>query len=267
MRARRLLVPALIVLLGISSSLRQYARATEAENAELTERLADAGDQLASIATDLFLVAAEQAQAIRGLYESSIDVTKEEFSHFASVMGTSTGNRMVFAARVPATELDEFNTKAILIEPDFRLHGASDQPRDEYWLLLFSSESDSVGYEHGFDFGSVPQIKVAIETSLAEKRAVASDLIAVPGDDEEGDLVVVSTIEGESAPIGAAIVTLRLDEQLAPRVEQLLGEDVRLKFGYEGPQVEPSIDQWSGTLDFAGQPVGLFLELESVERN
>ena len=267
MRARRLLVPALVVFLGISSSLRQYQRATDAEIAELTERLADAGDQLAVTATDLFLVAAEQAQAIRGLYESSNDVTKEEFAHFVSVMGTSMDNRMVFARRVTTAELDHFVSNAKLVEPDFRLHGQSEQPRDAYWLLLFSSESDLVGYEYGFDFGSVPQIKVAIETSLAENRAVASDLIEVPGDDEEGDLVVVSTIGREVAPLGAAIVTLRLDELLAPRVEQLLGEDVRLEFGYEGPEIEPAVNQWSGTLDFAGQPVGLLIELGHVERN
>ena len=85
---------------GLRLPLRRYSEETASRDRQLTDRIADAGNQLANIATDLVLVAVEQAQSIRGLYESSSEVTREEFAHFASVMGTAVSNRMVFAPRV-----------------------------------------------------------------------------------------------------------------------------------------------------------------------
>ncbi len=254
-------------MLGVTSALRQYSEETAAENAQLTERIADAGAQLANTATDLVSVAVEQAQSIRGLYESSTEVTREEFAHFVAVMGTAISNRMVFARRVPADQLEGFVLEATAIEPRFRFHGDSDQARDVYWPLLFSSETDEASYEFGFDFGSVPAIAAAIERSIDEARAIASDLVEVPGDDEAGDLVVVSAIEKEGTPLGAAIVTLRLDELLRPRAQQLLGDDVLLEIGPLGPHEPASVDRWAGSLDVAGQALGLRVELDDVERS
>ena len=130
-----------------------------------------------------------------------------------------------------------------------------------------AQRSDEVGYEFGFDFGSVPAIGVAIERSIAEAQPIASDLVEVPGDDEAGDLVIVSAIEKEGAPIGAAIVTLRLDELLVPRAEQLLGDEVLLAIGAVAPKEPTSVDRWAGTLDVAGQTLGLRVELDEVERS
>jgi signal transduction histidine kinase len=266
-RSRQLFVPALVVALGVVSSIRQYSEETAIQTAELIERTSDTGIQLANIATDLALVAVEQAQSIRGLYESSSEVTKEEFAHFAAVMGDAVANRMAFAPRVPADELDDFVDNATAIEPRFELHADSDEPREVYWPLLFSSETDDAGFDFGFDFGSVPAIAVAIERSIDENRGVASDLVKLPGDDDEGDLVIVSAIEKEGVVIGAGFVTLRLDELLAPRAEQLLGNDVRVVIGAVGRPVAASVDQWTGTLDVAGQQFELQVELESIQRS
>lgn len=266
-RTRQLFVPALVVALGVTSSLRQYSEETAAENAELIERIADAGDQLANIATDQVLVAVEQAQSIRGLYEASSQVTREEFAHFAGVMGTEISNRMVFAQRVPADQLEDFVVDAKTIEPRFEFHGESARPRDVYWPLLFSSETGGAGFDFGFDLGSDPAIAAALVRSIAEDRAIASDLVELPGDDEPGDLVIVSAIENEGSPIGAAVVILRLDELLAPRAEQLLSDDVQLEIGAVGPPATGLVDRWTGTLDVAGQQIGLGVELETVERS
>ena len=254
-------------MLGITSSIRQYSEESAAETAELTSHIADAGAQLANIATDLVLVAVGQAQSIRGLYESSTDVTTEEFAHFASVMGTGISNRMVFAQRVSADQLEGFVAKATAIEPRFRFHPESDLPRDVHWPLLFSSETDEVGFDFGFDFGSVPAIAAAIERSFAEDRAIASDLVEVPGDDEDGNIVVVSAIQNGGGRIGAAVVTLRLDELLAPRAEQLLGDDVTLEIGYGGPNEQTSVDRWAGNIHVAGRDLRLLVEVDTVERS
>lgn len=256
-----------MVALGLTSSLRQYSEETALENAELTERIADAGEQLANIATDQVSVAVEQAQSIRGLYEASSEVTKEEFAHFAAVMGTKISNRMGFAPRVPADQLDDFVAEAKAIESRFEFHGESEEPRDVYWPLLFSSESGAAGFDFGFDLGSDPVIAAALLRSIAEDRAIASNLVELPGDDQPGDLVIVSAIEGEGSPIGAAIVILRLDELLTPRAEQLLSDDVHLEIGSADPLATESVDRWAGALDVAGQQLGLRIELDTVERS
>jgi signal transduction histidine kinase len=252
------------VVLGILSAHSRYARERTAEDRELTRNLSDSGEQLERIALDLQSIAIEQAQAIRGLFEASTEVTREEFDHFTSVIGMSISNRLGYAERVPAQHMDQFVANAVAEEPAFALHGESGEATGIHYPLLFSSETDVVGFSYGFDFGSVPEIRAAIERSFATNGPVAAP-VKVPGDDEPGDFLIISPIFKDGAPIGVATVTLRLDELLAPRVDQLVGPQANFELGYTGEPVENSIDRWGGSLHVIGIPVGMLLEVDNVQ--
>lgn len=265
MPVRRLAIPALVALIGIILSVSQYSRMRTLEEIRLSEGLTEAGEQLVRIADDLQTVAVQQVQAIRGLYESSAEVTRDEFDHFVSIMGASQKSRMGYAPRVAQADLDHFLAEIATAEPGFDLHGISSDPRDEYWPLVFTNATDDAGYSQGFDFGTVPAIRVAISTSISEKRAVAAS-VTIPGDDTSGDFVIVSAVHKDEGPIGIAVVVLRLDELLAPRVDQLLGSNARLELGHSGPSVfRASPNEWFGSLNVAGKSMKLLLVVDRIE--
>jgi signal transduction histidine kinase len=243
-------------------SVGQYVRMRTDDETRLSENLSDAGQQVVRIAEDLQAVAVEHAQAIRGLYEASTEVTHDEFDHFVSIMGAGQENRMGYAPRVASDDVDQFLAEIAMTEPAFDLQGLSPD-RDEYWPLVFTSATDDAGYARGFDFGTVPAIRVAIAASVSEKRAVAAS-VSIPGDEDVGDFVIVSAVFKDDDPIGIAVVALRLDELLAPRVDQLLGPDAQMELGYSGGAVEDPSLQWIGVLNLAGRPFRLRLEVAKV---
>jgi signal transduction histidine kinase len=171
---------------------------------------------------------------------------------------------------VPSDEVNEFLDQARLAQPGFNIYGNGEEPADEYWPLLYSTADDGVGYRPGFDFGSDPAIRAAIERGIVTGRPVAHRFVFVPGQDHVGDFVVISVIRRNSLPDGIAVATLRLDELLEPRLHDLLGNTATLRlvnviYPGDAPR-QQTTTSWTATVNLAGQLVGLQVEVneESV---
>lgn len=263
-RLRRWAVAGIVAVLGVALSASAFSRARGEETLAAYQQLSDAGEELARAAADLHLIASAQVLAIQGLFESR-SVTNGQFSRFTTVIGTPLDNRLDYAPMIPREEVDEFLDQARLAQPDFTIHGSSEEPAEEYWPLLFTNAEDHVGYRAGFDFGSDPAIRAAIETGTVTGRPVASRFVVVPGHEHQGDLVVIAVIRRNSLPDGIAVATLHLDRLLEPRLHDLLGNTATLRLVnafYPDAPHQQTATRWTTTVNLAGQLVGLQVEVD-----
>ena len=258
-------MPAAVALVGIAISFAFFLTFEAAETAASAEHLLDTGRELDRILEDLQAIALEQVLAVQAFYESSSSVTNEEFDHFVDIVGGPADNQLAYAHRVTDGGLDAFLALARTSRPEYRLSGQGFQPGGDYWLLLYSSKIEDVGYLPGFDLGSDPAIRQAIDSAFLNNRPVASSFVEIPGDDDIGDIAIVSPISRDGERIGVAIVTMRLDELLTQRVRQLLGEGARLSMNDTGAVLGgsrgQSAERWVGTVTVVGREIRLTLDL------
>ena len=258
-RFRRWAVAGTVALVGIVLSASAYIGVRAQETLAASQNLSDAGEDLARAAADVHLIANEQVRAIQGFFESR-SVTVGQFNLFTSIIGRPLETSLAYAPMVPLGEVDAFLDQARLAQPGFDIHGNGEEPT-EYWPLLYSTtEEEEEGYRPGFDFGSDPAIRAAIERGILTGRPVASRFVDVP-DDRVGDFVVVSVIRKNYLPVGIAVATVRLDELLESQLHELLGNTATLQLfnvlvPVDAPP-EPSTTTWTEFVNLAGQWVGL----------
>jgi signal transduction histidine kinase len=258
----------LVAAIGIAASIAGFIMFQSQVRDEARERLSSTGQELAFITNDIESIAEQQALGLRGLYESSVDVTKEEFDHFADVTGGDLATEFGFAPRIPASMLDEFVAKVRLTQPGYSITNSPDSEGDAIsrsfrWPLLYvSKEEGGVGFDAGFELSSNPVIAAAIGAAQSTNFPVVTGFVSLPGDDEEGDVVLVSSVGPPEAPLGVGIVTLQLDELLTERAAQLTGGEVavRLSEGLADGAVSTG-DMWQTSVDIAGRWFGLTLEV------
>lgn len=262
-RLRRWAVAGTVALVGIVLSTSAYIGVHAQETLAASQNLSDAGEDLARAAADVHLIATEQVRAIQGLFESR-SVTSGQFNLFTSVIGRPLETRLAYAPMVPVGQVEEFLDQARLAHPGFDIHGIDGAaPTTEFWPLLYSTtdeDEEEDGYRTGFDFGSDPAIRAAIQRGILTGRPVSSRFVDVPGD-RIGEFVVISVIRKNSLPHGIAVATVRLDELLEPQLHELLGATATLQlFNVLVPVDVPNqqtTTSWTETVNLAGQWVEL----------
>ena len=224
-----------IALLGVAVSISMFVRAQNAEEQRARDALASTGEELIRVVADLGALARNQVEALEAFFESSVDVTKEEFDHFAQVIGGVPVSGLVFAVPVPTENEDVFE-----------------------WPVVHETPSE-VEFGVGFDLASQPHIREAVEGSLRSEAPISSGFIALPGDTEFGDLVLVSSItrpDGEL--LGVGLVVVQIDETIAERVALLLDGDAtsRIREAGAGEPIRVSTaDRWVDSVTLGGQIV------------
>ena len=221
-------LPAIVVLLGVLVSVGVFVRVNTDSRLESAENLAETGAALVRYAEMERKDAVEQAVATEGLFESSEEVTDDEFTHFAETIRKENGTGVAFAPRVTAAEFDRFVAEARGEFPTFAIRDTefdtiTAEDDGVYWPLLYKWGMSEAGFGRGFDFASDPAISQAIQASLETGQPAASQLLTLPGDDEPGEFVIVTVVGSEQLPDGIAVVTLPLDELLNDRIHVLLG--------------------------------------------
>ncbi len=258
-----------MVLIGIGLCLAAYMRLYTAAKLDSTQRLTEAVEELFHLTDTVEAIATGQVLAVQGLFESSIEVTPDEFHHFVRLVEDTAGNSLGYAPMVPVGQLDAFLARTRTSQPDFTLHGPDSQAvvlesGSVYWPLLYITVVNGVGFDPGFDLGSDPAILLAIEAATGLGRPAASAFIQVPGDADGGDFVIVSAIRKASVPIGVAFVTVRLDELLATRARQLLGPTTQLTLtewaGSDEALVQDPSIRWVESVTVAGHQIRLILD-------
>jgi len=94
----------------------------------------------------------------------------------------------------------------------------------------------------GFDLATVPELSEAIDRSLSTEVPVSSGFIELPGDDEAGDLALVSSIRRPDGEIlGVGLVVIQIDEVVGERAELLLAGEATSLIREVAPGVEPTV--------------------------
>ena len=232
-----------IALIGVAISIAMFARAQNAEEQRARDALASTGEELIRVVADLGALARNQAEALEAFFESSVDVTQEEFDHFALVIGGVPVSALVFAVPVPTENEDVFE-----------------------WPVVYETPSD-VEFGVGFDLASEPQIREAVEGSLRSEAPISSGFIALPGDTEFGDLVLVSSItRPEGGVVGVGLVVVQIDETIVERVALLLDGNAtsQIREAAAGEPIRISTaDRWVDSVTLGGQVV--VVELTATE--
>lgn len=229
-----------IAVLGVAASVAMFIRAENSEERRALDTLASTGQEVSRVVADLGGLARNQAQALEGFFESSVDVTKKEFDHFASVVGSAPVSGSMFAAPSATTDPGVFT-----------------------WPVVFETRAD-IGYGVGFDLASVPELSDAIDRSLSTEVPVSSGFIELPGDDVAGDLVLVSSIRRPDGEIlGVGLVVLQIDEVVGERVALLLQGEATSAIHEVVPGQEPEVistsERWVDLVSIGDRIVGVEL--------
>ena len=268
-RNRLIALPAIVVLLGMLISIGVFARVNADARRESSEHLAETGAALVRYAEVERLNAVGRAVATEGLFESSLEVTAEQFTHFAETIRKVNGTGIAYAPRVLAADFDlfvaearqEFQTYAVR-DTDFERITA--QPGGVYWPLLYTWGMSKVGFARGFDFGSDAIISEAIETSLLTGQPAASVFLTLPGEDQPSDFAIVTVVGPEDDPDGIAVVTLPLAELLNQRIHDVLGLQATVTLSQTAvnglDEADPDQSLWVGSTTIQGQPLSITID-------
>jgi signal transduction histidine kinase len=139
----------------------------------------------------------------------------------------------------------------------------------EYWPLVYSHVPET-GFTEGFDLTSIPAVVSEIEVAFETDRPVATSFVSLPGDFEEGDVIIVAAVRSAQVPAGLAVATVRLDEALSERAEKLLGSDfdVELSEVNSDSLIAPNDDSpgtWASTVAFGGRRLLLIVAEDGAE--
>lgn len=261
---------ALVAATGIGASIVGFVTFQNQQRDNAADRLAATGQELSFVTKDIESLAVQQALGIRGLFESSVVVTKDEFDHFSAVTSGDYPTQFGFAPRVPSSMLDDFVANARLEQPDYEIRSAAGRDGDSMspsfrWPLLYASiQPGEAGFDAGFDLASDPVIASAIGFAQARHSPVVSGFVALPGDEEEGDVVLIASVGTSENPLGVALVTLQLDELLTERASQLTEGDIQATIE-EGVATSVSTgNEWRTSVSIAGRWFGLTVQAADV---
>jgi signal transduction histidine kinase len=242
--AARLLATTIAVV-GVAFSVVMYIRNENSGEQRAREALASTGEELTRVVADLRTAASEQTEALEGLFESSTEVTQEEFDHFAVVIGGAPASSLVFASPVPTGDPDVFS-----------------------WPVVYEARSTASGFDKGFDLARDPALRDAIDRALRGEDAASSGFISLPGDDDPGDVALVSAITRPSGEIaGVAMAIIQIDDALAERARLLLGSQTTWRIREMEPGEESiavsTADRWSEAVTIGDR--GFVVELEALQ--
>ena len=200
--------PMAVALIGIAISFAFYITFEPPRRRPRWRISDDTGQELSRVLVDLQAIALEQVLAIQAFYESSSTVTHEEFDHFVDIVGGPADNQLAYAHRVTNKGLDAFLALARTSDPAYRLSTEGPATGDDLGSCSTARTTKLSVTPPGFDFGSDPAIRQAITEAFYINGAVASSFVSIPGDEEIGDVVIVSPISRSGAPVGVAVVTM-----------------------------------------------------------
>ena len=266
---RLIALPAAVFLICIGISVSVFFRLHDEARQAASRQLNDAGAELVRHTHDLTLEAIEQAQATKGLFEASDEVTLAEFVHFVRTIEDQNGRGVDYAPRVTASDFDQFHSEVWQRFPGYQIRDAQSQPISRqpgrvYWPLLYRWGASGDGFVAGFDFGSDAAIHRAIESSILLRRPAASRFVRTPGAREEGDFVIVAAVGRDAIPDGIVLVTLSLDDVLRARMLELVGPIATLELtqssDVESEGVVDGSFRWVGHTTVGDEPVTLILD-------
>ena len=264
-----MIFPGVVVVIGIAISIAVFIRLNNRAQIELSERLADTGRQLTSVADEAINDAVDHAQATKAFLEASGPVTADGFGHFAETVQGLYGGGIAYAPKIPAGQLSTFLANTRRTSPTFQLHGdkvtTTELEVDRvYWPILYTSGLEP-GFGRGFDLGSHSLVRAAIDSTLRTGSPAATRFLSVPDDPHAVEFLIVVPVGNGTDPSGLAVVTVELDDVIEAKAEDLFGPDTTFGLSQDVERFMSNVPDndsthWTGPIDARGQPVTLIID-------
>jgi signal transduction histidine kinase len=182
------------------------------------------------------LSAEERLVAAAGLIRASDVVTQSEFALFAADLGLFAGMGGIgFISLVPSDELDQYVEDISLEIPDFWVFERDSEggrvpvgPRPVYYPAQWFEPSEAFNRPHGFDSGSDPVRRAALERTAEADVTIATPFLQLfSEDDEDGFLLYRRVTDAETGVVqGFVLAPMDLSALLTSRIPDSIAEAV-----------------------------------------
>lgn len=264
---RRMVV--VVLLVGMTISVASSLWVWDVEQQRAARALEGAGEVLVDSTEDAISDAIGWLNAVGALYESSEEVTQDEFRLFFENLGLLPGlGGIGYMELVPAEELDRFVAEMQKTIPDyavFELDPTGERipvgDRREYVPVQWFEPFEAFGRPHGFDSFSEPNRLAALETARSTGEVSASPFLQLVSEHElDGFLLYWPVTDPDTGEVvGFTVAPMDLSELLDSRfpttLEGQLGWNVTdVTDVTTVPQPELQADgSWAGSLEVGGR--------------
>ncbi|MEX1092140.1 MAG: CHASE domain-containing protein [Acidimicrobiia bacterium] len=251
------------VVLTAATSFWLWDRARQ--DAEVA--LAAHSDVLAERVSGAIAGVAERLVAVGGLYQASEEVTRSEFRQFVGTFDLMPGMGAVgYQPIIAAEDLNKFVQEVRETIPDYEVFELDDAgnrvpvgARDEYVPVQWFEPDDAFGRPHGFDSGSEPKRRAALERARSSGEVTVTPFLRlVSEEDSDGFVVywpVTDSVSG--AVVGFTLAAMDLSELLESQIPQSLSDDLEWSITdlAEGPPADPTsaTREWTQVVDVGGR--------------
>lgn len=201
--------------------------------------VAQGGEVVVDAVSQSIAAAEGRLVAAAGLFRASADVTQKEFALFAGDVGLIEGMGAIgFIAQVPSAELDEYVEEVSGEIPDYWVFERDSEggrvpvgPRSVYYPLQWFEPSGAFDRPHGFDSGSDPVRRAALERAAdADVTAATPFLRLFSEDEDDGFAIYRRVIDPDTGVVeGFTVAPMDLSELLTARIPDSIAETVTWK--------------------------------------
>ena len=208
-QARFYLAPALILLGGVSGSLYGYLQSAAREKQEIVSRFEDASQERIAALKKELAIKLQVVSSLRAFVQHG-PTSRREFATFAQTLGGDRENiaALGWAPLVPAAQRPVYERQARLDGfPSFQFTERTDQgalliaaSRAEYFPVYFVAPASDNEAALGFDLGSNPERKSALEAAVRTGKLTATvPLNLVQGRGEFPGILVLAPVYANGA--------------------------------------------------------------------
>ncbi len=252
-------------LVGLISSVTVPAILWNAEQQRATRSLKDNGELILSSTAGALKTVALRLQALGGLYQSSEEVTEDEFCRFVANLGSSSGLGAVgYMPIVLAGDLDGFVAAVRETIPDYTVFELDADggripagTRPEYAPIQWVEPPDAFGRPQGFDSMSNPDRAAALEQARNTGELAATPFLRLVSETEaDGFLMYWPVTDPNTATVvGFTVAAMDLSELLDGHIPEALTSSVDWNvtdITTDAPPQRPE-GSWVGSMEVGGR--------------
>jgi signal transduction histidine kinase len=210
--------------------------------------LDDAGDLLSESVTHTVEEIGEQLVAVAGLYHSSEEVSRIEFTRFVDNLGVDPGvTGIAYAPIIETDEIAAFEESVRNVVPAYSVFEFSPQgermsptPRPYHAPLQWSHPDTPFDGPYGFDLASQPGLASAVEQSIGAGSLASTPFMQLPGEPDADSFVVFWPVTRVGTPnvLGVAFALVDVSEFLAFKLSPALTDSVTWEVFDAGSELE-----------------------------
>lgn len=251
-----------VMVLGVlaSTAVAYWVWNRTAEAAQVA--VEDAGGLLVESITEAIESVTHDLIAVAGLYQSSEEVTRLEFTRFVRNLGVTPGVAgIAYAPIVERSDVDQFLAAVRTVVPDYEIFEFAGEQRvpagerDRYVPIQWSHPDRAFGGVYGFDLESWAPLAASVEDASASGTAEATGLMALPDQPGGADwFAIVSPVrQPDSAQVdGFTVALLDMGEFLDARIPDVLSANITWRVFDASTSIDVPDDWWTTSFPVVG---------------